>query len=86
VSQVRLSHETERGNAFEGHRGEEDEIVKYNQQAAESGNTQAQAWLGHRYYWGVGGLQRDRERAFQLLDRAAAAGNNEAQYNLGVCT
>lgn len=84
VEYVRLSVETERGNAFEGHRGEEDDLIQYQQHLADSGDARAQAWLGHRYYWGAGGVPRDRERAFRYLDRAAAAGNQEAQYNLGV--
>jgi TPR repeat protein len=32
----------------------------------------------------VGGVPRDRQRAFHYLERAAQAGNVEAQYNLGV--
>jgi len=81
---VRLSVETEKSSAFNGHRGEDDEVVKYHQQLADAGNPNAQAWLGHRYYWGAGGVPRDRHRAFNYLERAANAGNLEAQYNLGV--
>ena len=81
---VRLSHEIEKGNAFEGHKGEEDDVFRFQEAMAEQGNTQAQAWMGHRYYWGVGGVERDRARALQYLQRAANAGNVEAQYNLGV--
>ena len=37
---------------------------------AEQGDTRAQAWLGHRYYWGAGGVARDRVRALEYLQRA----------------
>mmetsp|Transcript_38732 Transcript_38732/g.60403 ORF Transcript_38732/g.60403 Transcript_38732/m.60403 type:complete len:1056 (-) Transcript_38732:48-3215(-) len=84
VEFVRLSEEIEKGDAFVGHRGEDDDMVKYQQQLADAGDPYAQAWLGHRYYWGAGGVPRDRARAVQYLDRAARQGNVEAQYNLGV--
>ncbi|KAJ1488096.1 hypothetical protein T484DRAFT_1940011 [Baffinella frigidus] len=84
VEFVRLSDEVEKVEAFTGQRGEDDALVKYQQNLAEAGDAPAQAWLGHRYYWGAGGLPRDRARALQLLGRAAEAGNVEAQYNLGV--
>ena len=81
---VRLSHEIEKGNAFEGHKGEEDDVFRYQETMAAQGDTRAQAWLGHRYYWGAGGVARDRARALEFLQRAANDGNVEAQYNLGV--
>ena len=81
---VRLSHEIEKGNAFEGHKGEDDDVFRYQETMAEQGDTRAQAWLGHRYYWGAGGVARDRGRALEYLQRAANDGNVEAQYNLGV--
>ena len=34
---------------------------------AEQGDARAQAWLGHRYYWGAGGVARDRARALDYL-------------------
>eukprot|EP00960_Hanusia_phi_P044125 756481-Hanusia_phi.AAC.8 len=84
VEFIRLSQEVEKGDAFAGHGGEDDDIFQYQETLAEAGDTRAQAWLGHRYYWGAGGVPRDRARALDYLQRAARDGNVEAQYNLGV--
>ncbi|EKX44135.1 hypothetical protein GUITHDRAFT_72490 [Guillardia theta CCMP2712] len=84
VEFIRLSQEVEKGDAFAGQGGEDDDIFQYQETLAEAGDTRAQAWLGHRYYWGAGGVPRDRGRALEYLQRAARDGNVEAQYNLGV--
>lgn len=36
------------GGGGQGHRGEADDVLKYQQQLADSGDARAQAWLGHR--------------------------------------
>ena len=52
--------------------------------AAEEGDAQKQAELGHAYYFGLGLAQSyaDAAKWFQL---AAAQGHAQAQYNLGLC-
>jgi len=40
---VRLSHEIEKGNAFEGHKGEDDDVFRYQARSTQHATRQAQA-------------------------------------------
>ena len=43
----------------------------------------AQLALGDRYYYGKGGVQRDRAQAFKWYEMAALQGNAPAQFSVG---
>jgi TPR repeat protein len=70
--------------ALAGQRGEDDESVVFQRNAAEKGEPGAQSWLGQQYYWGRGGLEQDLAEARQWFQRAADHGVPEGHYNLGV--
>lgn len=69
---------------FRGQHGLADEVNEARRAGAERGDPDATAWLARQYYWGQGGLPRDRARAAELFGRAAELGNAEAAFNLGV--
>lgn len=63
-----------------GQRGEDDELIQYQQVRADlHGDVEAMAAMGDLYYWGARGIPRDHERAFHYFERAAQAGNADAQ-------
>jgi SEL1 protein len=63
-----------------GQRGEDDELIQYQQvRADQHGDVEAMAAMGDLYYWGARGIPRDHERAFHYFERAAQAGNADAQ-------
>lgn len=49
---------------------------------AESGNSEAQLVLGDRYYYGKGGVNRDRYQAFKWYALAAEQDCTASQFNL----
>merc|ERR1711871_1296793 len=71
-------------SALEGQNGQGGEVSKFQQNAAEKGDINAQKWLGQQYYWGRGGFPQDQAQAANWFERAARAGDPEAMYNLGV--
>jgi len=79
LEDVRISSGT-----YLGQSGEDDELQLHNEAEAEAGNTDAQMWLGRRYFWGYGGLQPNVRQARQWFERAAALGDAEGMYNVGV--
>lgn len=70
--------------AAHGVAGEDDQLHQVHEAEAEGGNADAQLWLARRYYWGWGGLQPNVRMARQWFERAAAQGNAEGLYNVGV--
>jgi len=79
LEDVRLSE-----GMYLGQAGEGDELQLHNEAEAEAGNTEAQMWLGRRYFWGYGGLQPNAAQARRWFERAAALGDAEGMYNVGV--
>merc|ERR1711871_363825 len=71
-------------SALEGQNGQDGEVSKFQQNAAEKGDINAQKWLGQQYYWGRGRFPQDQAQAANWFERAARAGDPEAMYNLGV--
>lgn len=70
--------------AYHGQGGADDELQLHNEAEALAGNTEAQMWLGRRYFWGYGGLQPNVQQARHWFERAAEQGNAEGLYNVGV--
>jgi TPR repeat protein len=68
----------------QGFGGEEDLMHQFTEAEALGGDPAAQTWLGKRYFWGWGGLTPDEVAARGWFERAAAQGEPEALYNLGV--
>ncbi len=58
------------------------EIVHYYRRAAEQGNADALAALGHAYANGLG-VEQNNKTAFKLLSRAAEGGHPSGMYGLG---
>jgi TPR repeat protein/Zn-dependent protease with chaperone function len=59
------------------------EAVRLYKLAADQGNAQAQANLGHAYLVGAGGLAKDESEGVRLFRLAAEQGNGTGQANLG---
>jgi hypothetical protein len=55
------------------------------QAAAEGGDPQSQRLLGEAYLQGADGVSKDDAMAAFWFTKAAEQGNNDAQYNLGIC-
>ena len=58
------------------------EAVQYYRRAAEQGNADAVAALGHAYANGLG-VEQNNKTAVKLLTRAAEAGHPSGLYGLG---
>jgi len=59
------------------------EVLQYYQYSADRGNIDAQTAVGTLLNFGLHGVNRDHVAAAHYLQRAAAAGNAEAQAHLG---
>ncbi len=68
---------------FEGRDG--DEKVQTYRKQAEAGEETAQCKLGECYYRGINGLIENKVKAQELLKKATAQGNVEAEFMLGCC-
>jgi len=79
LEDVRIS-----SNDFLGQHGEEDDLHVYNENEAQAGDAEAQMWLGKRHFWGLGGVDPNPVIARRYFENAAAQGNVEGLYNLGV--
>lgn len=58
------------------------EGIRLMKAAAEAGNVDAQFWLGMLYYIGEDGVAKDKEKARELLEKAAAQGSENAKKAL----
>lgn len=67
----------------QGYAGEDDSSHQLSEFDALAGDAEAQAWLGKKYFWGLGGLQRNEHMAREWFERAAAQNHPEGLYNLG---
>eukprot|EP00929_Paragymnodinium_shiwhaense_P071507 TRINITY_DN36344_c0_g1_i1.p1 TRINITY_DN36344_c0_g1~~TRINITY_DN36344_c0_g1_i1.p1 ORF type:complete len:1309 (-),score=334.06 TRINITY_DN36344_c0_g1_i1:876-4802(-) len=63
---------------------EKNEALKWLQAAAKSGLLQAQAELADRYHRGLGGVSQNDEKAAKWYGRAAAGGDANSQFYLGM--
>lgn len=78
---AKLTHE----NAKEGNKSSDVEnSFNYYEKAADSGDANAQYYVGKCYYDGKG-VKQDYNRAFVYFKRAADKGHIDAQYNIGFC-
>ena len=66
-----------------GHGGEEDELHVHNEAQAHDGDAHAQTYLGKKYFWGWGGVQRNERVARRWFEQAAEQGDPEGLYNMG---
>lgn len=62
-----------------GERGENDELIQYQQLRADQGDVESMVAMGDLYYWGARGVQRDHNRAFHYFERAAHEGHSNSQ-------
>ena len=67
-----------------GQTGRDDNLFVMHEMEAAGGNHYADVWLARSYFFGYHGVERNLESALRHFQRAAEAGNAEAQYNLGV--
>ena len=51
--------------------------------AAESGDSEAQRKLGEALFFGIGGVEQDKDSGLRLLEQAASGGNIAAKASLG---
>ena len=70
--------------ALESYGGESGDQFEWVKVQAEGGHGHAMMELGGIYYWGLHGVARDFAAAFRWFRRAAATGNPDALYTLGV--
>jgi TPR repeat protein len=63
----------------EAQRGDEDEMLQYQQMQADNGDVASMVAMGDLLYWGARGFERDHTRALDYFRRAAVAGNPAAQ-------
>jgi TPR repeat protein len=63
----------------EAQRGDEDEMLQYQQLQADNGEVASMVAMGDLLYWGARGFDRDHVRALDYFRRAAIAGNPGAQ-------
>lgn len=61
-----------------------DEVLRFQEMRAEEGDAEAQLWLGRQYYWGRGGVARNRAVAAHHFRAAALGGAVGAMYDLGI--
>lgn len=66
-----------------GFGGEDDQQHSLSEVDAHAGDPNAQVWLGKKYFWGLGGLQRNEDVARFWFERAAEQGHAEGLYNVG---
>lgn len=64
--------------------GENTEVYQFNVVEAERGNAQAQLQIARQYFWGQNGLEPNPNIARYWFERAAAQGDPEGLYNMGV--
>lgn len=69
---------------LEDEHGDSTLIVHYLQRAADAGDAEAQTSLGACFQEGFLGLQRDEQKGFYYIQKAAAQGYDMAIYNLGL--
>lgn len=62
-----------------GERGDDDELIQFQKLRADQGDTVAMTDMGDLYYWGTHGVSRDHTQAYNYFNRAAQAGNVNAQ-------
>ncbi|ETN02359.1 hypothetical protein PPTG_16578 [Phytophthora nicotianae INRA-310] len=62
-----------------GERGDDDELIQFQKVRADNGDVEAMAAMGDLYYWGAHGVPRDHTQAYNYFNRAAQAGNVNAQ-------
>ncbi|KAF4141632.1 Sel1 repeat [Phytophthora infestans] len=62
-----------------GERGDDDELIQFQKLRADNGDVEAMAAMGDLYYWGAHGVPRDHTQAYNYFNRAAEAGNVNAQ-------
>jgi uncharacterized protein len=65
-------------------RGQNQDALKHLQHAADAGSSEGAHRLGLIFAQGLAGAPRNDARAFELFGKAAAAGNQRAQINLGI--
>ena len=65
-----------------GQRGQEDELIQYQQLRADQGHVPSIVAMGDLYYWGARGVERDHVRAYEYFRRAADAGDIDGQVAL----
>jgi len=63
--------------------GENEDVLMYYQQAADSGDPTAQSTLGQLYYYGARGVARNFEQALHYFTQAAEQGDGVSMSNLG---
>ena len=64
--------------------GEEDILHQHTEAEAYDGNPYAQTWLAKKYFWGLGGIERNELAARRWFERAAAQNDPEGLYNVGI--
>ena len=65
-------------------RGRNAEAVRALQHSADAGSNEGQHRLALVYAQGLPGVPRNEKRAFELFEKAATAGHQRAQINLGI--
>lgn len=63
--------------------GEDDELHVWKERDASNGDPSADIWLARRYYFGLGGVERNADMALRHFRRAAERGLAEGLYNVG---
>ena len=61
-------------------------MTRHVQEAAQRGYAPAQNGLGSAYYAGGQGVAKNLTKAAELFAQAAAGGNSDGKYNLGLLT
>merc|ERR1711865_102306 len=63
--------------------GENEDVLMYYEQAADSGDPTAQSTLGQLYYYGARGIPRNYEQAMKYFQLSAQQGDGTSMSNLG---